>query len=77
MTPHDRIMLGDRAAALMSDPAYAAAVAKYEAELFTRWKAATDLQTREDLWHECQALAGVTGRLSALRTDGAVVKSRT
>lgn len=77
MTPHDRILLGDRAATLMADPAYAAAVAKYEADLFQRWKSAPDVSTREALWAECQALTGVTARLSALRTDGAVAKSRT
>lgn len=78
MTPYERIVLGDRASSLMADPAYAAAVAKYEADLFERWKSATELAVREALWTECQALKGVTSRLSAIKTDGDVAKkSRT
>lgn len=77
MTPQDKINLGHAAALLLEDPAYKAAVERYEADLFRRWKDATDLSAREALWHECQALAGVTARLSSLRTDGAVARNRT
>ncbi len=76
MTPYEKINLGRQAETLLRDPAYAAALAAYEAELFRRWKDATELSARETLWHECQALKGVTERLSALKTDGAVAANR-
>lgn len=77
MTPQDKINLGHAAATLLDDPAYKAAVERYEADLFRRWKDATDLSTREALWAECHALSGVTARLSALRQDGNVARNRT
>ena len=78
MTVQDRIYLGEYAAALMADPAYARAVEMYKAELFSEWLKADELSVREKLWLECQALEGVTARLGRLRMDGAVArKSRT
>lgn len=72
-----RIDLGMTADALMTNPAFAAAVEKYRAELFHDWKAATELAVRERLWLESQALEGVMARLSALRLAGDVARSRT
>lgn len=77
MTSQDKINLGHAAATLLDDPAYKAAVERYEADLFRRWKDATELSIREALWAECQALTGVTARLSTFRTDGAVARNRT
>lgn len=78
MAVQDRINLGEYAAALMADPAYARAVEKYKAELFQEWLKADELSVRETLWLECQALDGVTARLGRIRQDGAVAKkSRT
>ena len=78
LSPHDRINLGEYAAALMADPAYARAVEMYKAELFAEWLKATEPAAREKLWLECQALEGVTARLGRIRQDGAVAKkSRT
>jgi hypothetical protein len=76
MTPHERINLGRQADSLMNDPAFAAARAAYEADLFRLWKEATEVNAREQLWHECRALKGVTERLSALKTDGDVARNR-
>ena len=78
MSVQDRINLGEYAAALMADPAYARAVEMYKAELFQEWLKADDLSAREMLWLEFLALEGVTARLGRLRQDGAVAKkSRT
>lgn len=78
MSVQARINLGEYAAALMADPAYARAVEMYKAELFQEWLKADDLSAREKLWLECQALEGVTARLGRIRQDGAVAKkSRT
>lgn len=78
MSVQNRINLGEYAAALMADPAYARAVEMYRAELFSEWLKADELSAREKLWLECQALEGVTARLGRIRQDGAVAKkSRT
>ena len=73
----DKIALGHRAASLMADPAYAAAVERAEASLFASWKAETDPKKREAIWARCNALTLVTQTLSALKQDGAVAFSRT
>lgn len=77
MTPQEKILLGARAETLLNDPAFAAAVEQYQAELFQRWKDTTETSARETLWHECRALEGVTARLSALKLAGTVAKNRT
>lgn len=76
MTPHETIQLGVQARYLQDDPAFKAALARAEADLWTRFKAAETAEEREEIHAETRALARVVGALQALAVDGTAARNR-